>query len=313
MAAAAVLIGQLCAPGAYIKLDTRQAEWADIAPLASRSLLLDVAASGNRVIAVGERGHVLVSENGGSKWTQARIPTRSMLTGIAMVDQRRIWSVGHDAVVLHSSDGGSEWVVQHLAPEWESPLLDVWFADANHGIAVGTYGLLLETHDGGERWERRTLNQEKPHLYAVTEDRDHTLYIVGEFGSVFRSRDGGRSWTAASSPYGGTFFGALALSDGALLVFGLRGNLYRSEDGGQAWRRLETGTTASLMDGQERADGTVVIVGLSGTVLVSKDGGRKFDLANRKERVALVAIAPLSGGGLVTVGDGGFGYLEELP
>ena len=313
LAAAAVLFGQLLAHGVHSQLETNQPEWADTAPLARRSLLLDVAALGMRVVVVGDRGHVLVSENGGSKWTQARIPTRSMLTAIHIVDEQHIWVVGHDAVVLHSSDGGREWVLQHLAPELDRVLLDVWFADANHGIAVGAYGLLLETRDGGKSWQRRTISPEEPHLYAITEGVDRTLYIAGEIGSVYRSQDGGRSWTAVTSPYRGTFFGAVGLTDGTLLVFGLRGNLYRSENGGQTWRRLKTGTTASLMGGIERTDGAVVIVGLNGTVLVSRDGGRRFVAANRNERFQFANIGELSRGRLVAVGETGISHIDEIP
>jgi photosystem II stability/assembly factor-like uncharacterized protein len=312
VAVATVILGQVFLPGADTKVETDRVEWSDRMPLSDRSLLLDVTVIGSRVIAVGERGHVLVSEDGGSKWTQARVPTRSMLTAVTTVDEQHSWVVGHDAVILASSNGGRDWVLQHLAPELDLPLLDVWFANASHGIAVGAYGLLLETHDGGRSWARRTISQQEPHLYAITEGRDGTLYIAGESGSLYRSRDSGRSWTALTSPYSGSFFGAIALSNGGLLVFGLRGNLYRSEDQGQTWRRLETGTTASLMGGTERTDRTVVMVGLSGTVLVSRDGGHEFVLSNRRDGLGLANVAELSGGRLVTAGEAGIGQIDKL-
>jgi photosystem II stability/assembly factor-like uncharacterized protein len=280
-------------------------EWAEPARLAERSLLLDIAAVGERVIAVGERGHALVSENAGSNWTQAQVPTRSMLTAVAMVDARHSWAVGHDAVILHSADGGNVWTRQFFAPEKQTPLLDVWFADSVHGLAVGAYGLVLETHDGGKNWKRRIISEEEPHFYAITEGANGTLYVAGEFGSLFRSRDRGKTWQSLGSPYKGSFFGALAHSGGALLVFGLRGNLYRSEDSGQKWRRVETGTTASLMSGTELADGAIVIVGLSGTVLVSRDEGRSFTKDNRTNRQGIAAVAEAGSGQLLMVGEAG--------
>ena len=312
MVGAVVVFAPVFLPGAGTKIETDRIEWSDQMPLADRSLLLDVAARGNRVLAVGERGHVILSEDGGSNWTQVRAPTRNMLTAVFTADERHSWAVGHDAVILSSSNSGRDWVLQHLAPESHQPLLDVWFANASHGIAVGAYGLLLETHDGGKSWERRPISHEEPHLYAIREGRDGILYIAGEFGSLYRSRDSGRSWTALASPYRGSFFGAITLSDGALLVFGLRGNLYRSEDEGQTWRRLETGTTASLMGGAQQTDGTVVIVGTSGTVLFSRDRGRKFGLATRKDRLALANVAQLYNGRLVTVGEAGIGQIDKL-
>ena len=287
-------------------------EWAEPARLIQRSLLLDIAKVGEALIAVGERGHVLVSDDEGSDWLQARVPTRSMLTAIATVDETHAWVVGHDAVIIHTADRGHTWTRQFFAPEEEAPLLDVWFEDTKHGLAVGAYGLLLETRDGGTSWVRRSISEEDPHFYAITESPDGTLYIVGEFGSAFRSRDRGASWTALPSPYKGSFFGALAPSDGTLLVFGLRGNLYRSEDDGLNWRKVETGTMASLMSGVELSDGPIFIVGLSGTMLISRDAGHSFSDASRTDRQGLAAVVELRPEHLLAVGEAGLSPIQDL-
>jgi len=288
-------------------------EGSDLARLAARALLLDVAAVGERVIAVGERGHVLVSEDSGGNWIQARVPTRSMLTAVSMVGRDHIWVVGHDAVILYSADGGQTWTRQFFAPQEEAPLLDVWFENTNHGLAVGAYGIVLETGNGGRSWERRSIVKGDPHFYAITEGLDGTLHVAGESGSVLRSRDRGKSWFPLTSPYEGSFFGALALSDGALLVFGLRGNLYRSEDGGLNWRHVQTGTKASLMSGVELADGTIVLVGLSGTVLVSRDRGKSFTAANRTDRQGIAAVAELESARLLIIGEAGVSRIQTPP
>ena len=111
-----------------------------IAPAAVRSLLLDLAWAGGRMVAVGERGHVLLSDDDGRSWRQAQaVPSRTMLTAVAFADQRHGWAVGHDEIILHTADGGETWQRQHWAPQSQQPLLDVWFADAARGIAVGAY------------------------------------------------------------------------------------------------------------------------------------------------------------------------------
>ena len=99
------------------------------ARLAPQSLLLDGASAGARLVVVGERGHVLVSADGGASWQQARVPVRSLLTAVHMHDARIGWAVGHDAVILRTGDGGMTWRVAHYAPKEERPLLDVWFRD----------------------------------------------------------------------------------------------------------------------------------------------------------------------------------------
>ena len=52
------------------------------ARLAPRSLLLDGAARGGLVVAVGERGHILLSSDAGASWRQAEVESRALLTGI---------------------------------------------------------------------------------------------------------------------------------------------------------------------------------------------------------------------------------------
>ena len=83
------------------------ADWAEPMRLARSSLLLDADADGSRIIVVGERGHVLVSSDDGQRWQQARVPTRSTLTAVQIVDGTCAWAVGHDGVILKSDDGGA--------------------------------------------------------------------------------------------------------------------------------------------------------------------------------------------------------------
>jgi len=280
-------------------------EWSEDARLAPQSLLLGAVGGEQRIIAVGERGHVLVSSNRGVDWIQARVPTRSMLTAVASVGEQLVWAAGHDAVIVHSADGGETWTRQFFAPEEECPLLDIWFEDAEHGLAVGAYGLVLETRDGGGTWARRAVDEEERHWNAIARAANGSLFVAAEFGSVFRSRDGGKNWTALETPYEGSFFGVLGLADGAVLVFGLRGNIYRSEDGGESWRRLPTDTTASLTQGVQLAGGRVVIVGLGGAMLVSRDGGRTFTNLDRRDRRGLSAIVEACPGSVFVFGEGG--------
>ena len=89
------------------------AEYAPIMPLASRSLLLDITAAGERSVAAGERGHILFSDDQGGSWQQGKVPTTQMLTGVHFVNATRGWAVGHDGLILVSDDGGENWRVQH--------------------------------------------------------------------------------------------------------------------------------------------------------------------------------------------------------
>jgi photosystem II stability/assembly factor-like uncharacterized protein len=282
---------------------------------AQHSLLLDVASPGKRLVTVGDRGHILFSDDNGANWTQAKVPTKQLLTAVFFVDDQHGWAVGHDAQILASSDGGATWVKQFEDLEREAPLLDVWFKDRNSGYAVGAYGALLETTDGGASWEDvsdRMDNEDGYHLNAITEVKDSGLFAVGEQGAMFRSLDWGQTWETLEGPYEGSLFGALGTDEaGTLLVYGLRGHLFRSADFGLSWEQIRLNTANNgplefgLSDGNRLADGSIVVVGHGGTVLKSTDNGRSFSVTNRVDRLSLAGIAAMDNGNLILVGQGG--------
>jgi photosystem II stability/assembly factor-like uncharacterized protein len=285
---------------------------------------LDGATAGALTVAVGARGHIVLSRDGGASWDQAVVPTRATLTGVFFLDERLGWAVGHDAVILRTRDGGESWELLHSAPEEQRPLLDVWFRDEMNGFAIGAYGFFLETTDGGDSWTDRLIVETEPdeedpyafdsgadlHLNHVARSDSGRLYVAAEAGAVFRSDDDGRSWVELPSPYSGSFFGSLPLEGDSLLLFGLRGNLYRSEDAGETWSQIETGTLAMLTDAVRRPDGSLVIAGLAGAVLVSRDGGASFDLVQQPDRQGVSSILSLGDGSLVLIGEYGVHVLD---
>ena len=276
--------------------------------LATSSLLLDVARAGDRLVAVGEWGHVLLSEDGGSSWRQARsVPTRVTLCEVVFVDEQHGWAVGHDATVIHTRDGGETWRRQFFAPAEEVPLLTVWFEDTRHGFAAGGFGLLIETRDGGESWERRVLAEpeEDPHLSHLFAGPGAVLVLAAEAGVVYRSGDAGAHWQRLELPYRGSFWGGLTLESGAMLLCGMRGHAFRSEDAGRSWQPVETETDQSLESGVQLSNGTVVLVGLGGVVATSRDDGRRFVARNESERKGFAAVAEAPEGRLLLVGEAG--------
>ncbi|SFP97222.1 Uncharacterized protein SAMN05216177_106356 [Ectopseudomonas toyotomiensis] len=285
-------------------------------PKAVHSLLLDVVNTGERLVAVGDRGHILYSNDQGQSWQQAKVPTRQMLTSLFFVDAQHGWVVGHDAQVLTTTDGGLTWTKQFEDLEREAPLLDIWFKDLQTGYAVGAYGALLETTDGGQNWEDvsdRLDNEDAYHLNAITAVKDSGLFIVGELGQMFRSADWGETWERIEDlPYEGSLFGVIGTDQPAtLLAYGLRGHLFRSTDFGDSWQQITLNTPNNgplefgLADGALLDDGSVAVVGHGGTVLRSKDHGQTFSLINRPDRLSLAGVAALDNGNLILVGQGG--------
>lgn len=304
-----------------------------IAPLAARSLLLDLARAGDRVFAVGERGHVLYSTDEGASWTQVPVPGSANLAAVSFASPEHGCVVGHAGIILCTWDGGAQWQRVRFTPEDGQPLLDVWLADAERGVAVGAYGMVVVTADGGRSWEEVPFEPaplpgaELPvpaedeldagvdlglefHLNTLAAEPGGALFLGAEAGRLFRSDDVGRSWRELPSPYEGSFYGILPLDGATLLAFGLRGHLFRSEDGGASWQPIETGTVAMLTSGARRDDTTVVISGMTGVLLVSRDGGQSFTMTQQDDRKAIAAVLGAADATLIVAGEGG---VRRLP
>ena len=284
-------------------------EYAVPSALATKALLLDVAAIGARLVAIGEFGHIIYSDNDGKSWTQAKnVPTRATLTGIFFLDDKVGFAVGHDAVILKTEDGGESWALKYAERRGENPLFGIYFSDAQHGYAVGAFATMLHTSDGGESWQQRPLiegSYDDFHLNDIFADNRGNIFIPAEFGTIYKSSDKGKTWQALESGYDGSFWGGLALRGGGVLVWGMRGNVYFSTDDGTSWQRSTTNSDRSVSGGTQLPDGRVVLTGLSGSVLVSTDNGRNFAATVRPDRLSFANVSRGAKGEVLLYGDPG--------
>ncbi|MGK5078763.1 WD40/YVTN/BNR-like repeat-containing protein [Janthinobacterium sp. HLX7-2] len=278
---------------------------------AAQSALMDLAQAGGRLVAVGERGIVVLSDDQGKTWRQGRSPVSVTLTAVRFIDARQGWAVGHAGVVLHSADGGENWVRQldgvqaaRLALEAakagmaaeatprahkrldqaeqlvkdgaDKPFFDLYFENDKTGYVVGAYNMFFGTNDGGKSWQplsERLDNPTDAHLYAIRA-AGAKLYIAGEQGLLLRSDDSARSFTRLASPYQGSYFALSAYPSGELIAAGLRGNAYRSTDHGASWDKLELGAQASVLATALSGKGRLLLATQAGQILESQDRGR---------------------------------------
>jgi len=275
--------------------------------LPNKVLLLDAAKIGKRFVVVGERGRILYSDDDGQSWNVAASPVLTTLTSVAFSDDKNGVAVGHRGTVLVTQDGGASWQGTKVEAKDQNALLSVW-TNGRDGIAVGAYGTYLETHDGGRTWaERHILGADfDRHLNAVVAGKGGAMLIAGEAGTLAVSPDGGRNWTALKSPYDGTFFGGLGLSDGTTLVFGMRGTVLRTTDNGRSWTKVALDNyKGAVQNGAELPDGSVVLVGAGGLVASSRDKGASFEVKQTKDRRHIGSVVFGSSGQLLITGEGG--------
>ncbi|RJF99998.1 glycosyl hydrolase [Noviherbaspirillum saxi] len=312
--------------------------------LATKSLLNGVVSAGKRVVAVGQRGHIVYSDDEGKSWRQAGVPVSSDLLAVTFSSPQKGWVVGHDGVVLHTADGGATWVKQldgrsagklmasfyakqaatgelgspeqsaalfdeaeRLARQGaENPFLDVWFADDNTGFIVGAFNLIFRTGDGGKNWEPWFHRTENPTRMHLYAVRQvgGALYISGEQGLVLKLDEAGNRFAAMDTGYKGTYFGVNGSKD-AVVVFGLRGNAYRSIDGGKQWAKIETGLQDGITGATSCGDNRLILVSQSGRMLASDDAGEHFRPVKLDQPGPASAVACTSGDVVVIAGPRG--------
>jgi Photosynthesis system II assembly factor YCF48 len=279
---------------------------ARIGPVAKTSMILAATWAGNRVIAVGEHGVVLLSDDAGHAFRQAKsVPVSSTLNSVNFVDAKVGWAVGHWGAILKTIDGGETWKLQRSDVKVDQPLFSVYFKNAHEGWAVGLWSLLLTTRDGGATWDSVSLpnppgaSKADRNLFCIFPDRSGGLAISAERGAIIRSEDDGKTWAYVDTGYKGSLWAGTVLDDGTWLTGGLRGSILRSADQGQSWQASPTGTKSSITQIIQGEDGSIVAIGLDGVVLTSLDKGVSFSTTQRPDRADITAAVIAPGGKLV--------------
>ncbi len=274
--------------------------------LATEALLLGVTRAGKRIVAVGEYGNIVLSDDDGATWHQAKdVSTTVTMTAVHFADEKRGWAVGHDTLVMHTEDGGETWVKQFGGGESDNALLSVYFKDANHGWAVGAFNYTIETTDGGKTWvERKTL------MPPAAKPADGTAPAeaapAGDPTAPKALAPGADPYAAAEGDenhLNAIFQGPDAAT---LFIAAEAGAMYRSLDAGKTWEKVLTGYAGSFWGGLSAKDGSVYAMGMRGNIWRSTDKGTtwaKLDTAGADQSIA--SGMQLPDGSFVFVGLGG--------
>jgi photosystem II stability/assembly factor-like uncharacterized protein len=292
-------------------------------------VMLDVTRAGDRLVAVGERGVILVSTDNAKSWVQSQSPVAVTLTAVLFVSPKNGWAVGHSGVVLHTTDGGARWhrqldglqaakavlsaaqsddsagsdkrlkaAKQFAADGADKPFLAVSFANEMQGVAVGAYGLIFGTEDGGATWTPwldKVPNPKGLHLYAVHWD-GKSIYLAGEQGLFLVSQDAGQSFTTIETPYRGSYFTLTTPNPDQVVLGGLRGNAYRFDASNKTFQKLEVPIPVTLSTSTRLTDGRTVFVNQAGQLLIH-EGARLMAMKTSAGSPA-TAVAPTADGAL---------------
>lgn len=315
LAACIALVAPLLAHAGKDRLDTP----AFLATKASGAMMVDVVRAGERVIAVGEYGIVLYSDTKGKTWQQAEVPVSVTLTAVYFPTPKKGWAVGHDGVILHSDDGGARWSRQFDGNKANALVLAAaqkrekdaraLYADGAPGHPAAAWQAAeraLEDAQAGAKF-----GPSRP-LFDVWFKDESEGVVVGAFGQIFHTMDGGQTWELWGDRIANAdslhYNAVSATGRGALLIAGEAGKVYRSDDGGASWVVLDTGYAGQLYGvlGIEKAGPEALIAfGFGGNVFRSTDNGARWQLVVMDEKKPLVSGTVLPDGSIALLASDG--------
>ncbi len=255
-------------------------------PLAAQSMLLDLERVGSNLVAVGERGHILISTDEGDSWQQAPVPVRVTLTNTFFIDDHFGWTVGHDGVVLKTENGGASWrkvmdgnranalmleYAQTRLTELENAIANAAEKD-REALAIDLEDRTYMAQDAETFTEE---GASRPFLDVWFKNRNEGI-VVGGFGLILHTTDGGKTWSAwfdhMDNPSLFHLNSIKQIGD-QLFIAAEAGTLYRSSDWGQSWEMLDSPYDGSFFGITGSDQGRIIAYGLRGNAFQSEDWG----------------------------------------
>ena len=177
-----------------------------------------------------------------------------------------------------SLDGGVTWSISDDGFAAQEVYTLAFDPRSSATVLAGTYGFgVFRSTDSGATWSRTSEPAYVLGLFFDRHDPRIVYFVGGNFAGVFRSANGGVSWTAINAGLASSQYQALAQSgSGSVLLTGnFDGEIFRSTNGGASWQKSVAGLTASsihFLAADPRAAGTF-FASTDSSIFRSTDGG----------------------------------------
>lgn len=262
------------------------------------------ALSPERALVIGYRGKILETTDSGRSWNIVPTPTDRGLYNIRFADAQNGWIVGQAGLILNTKDGGKTWTEQKS--NTDSYLFAVYPVSTTHVYAVGDKSALVETRDAGATWTVRKVSQsdegisedialavQDPIFYDIEFADEQHGWIVGEFGTIRYTSDGGQNWVEQQQSLLGegivdildlpTFFGVHFVNNQEGVAAGLEGKIAHTHDGGATWKFDTIDEKIAIQDPLYAPfmfpDGKAWVIGSGGEVVTKEPGQESWKRA----------------------------------
>jgi photosystem II stability/assembly factor-like uncharacterized protein len=217
--------------------------------------------------AVGAKGTILRTYNGGEDWWTQNSGTDVELQSVFFVDSFVGWAVGSSGVILKTIDGGLNWLFLMSQTPVYLFLSDVFFINPQVGWVCGTAGNVFRTIDGGTTWT--LVITPNPYLTAIFFINQDTGWTVGVDGTILKSVDGGLTWYAQTNNSTANIFDIQFYNSQIGWITG-NGGVWKTINGGLTWFSVSTVAGACLFFSDEKNG---YVAGGSQMIQKTIDGG----------------------------------------
>jgi photosystem II stability/assembly factor-like uncharacterized protein len=253
--------------------------------------------------AVGGRGALLATVDGGETWRARARPTEDALRDVYFSDEQNGWLVCERSIydlkekdeprtyLLRTADGGATWKrVNVIGADVDARLVRALFTDEGRGWAFGEEGALYTTRDGGESWERQRVPTRNLLLGGWFLNSEQG-WLVGAGATILQTIDGGQTWRAGTLVAGPTpasanledarrvrFTAASFVDDRRGWAVGAEGRVFVTTDGGRTWAPQSANISADLYDVKFLDAFEGWAAGAGGTLIHTLDGGKRWEV-----------------------------------
>jgi photosystem II stability/assembly factor-like uncharacterized protein len=274
----------------------------------TRAYFVTGAAAGSRVLAGGEQGLIIYSDDAGQSWHQAQVPVSGTITDIAFATPQIGWATGALGVILKTTDGGKSWVKQ-LDGLGEIALMNT---ATQAYVAAQPPGSAAADHATHRAQILSGQGPDKPFL-SLLPVNENEVFAFGTYRFAEHTTDGGKSWTDWSAnigdPKSENIYGAAAIG-GAYYLVSENGNIFRSTDGGKTFpllTQVNQANPATLFGIMDTGAGGILAYGVAGEVYLSLDQGTSWTASQFPGTSNVNAVISMVGGKLLVAGDSGGG------
>ncbi len=281
---------------------------------------LDGVALGESIVLVGEQGILCKSGDGGRSWTKKHIANKKTLTSIAFNKKNIGILVGHSGTLLRSVDGGKSFkFIKNNFLDSHHTLLKVKWINENSVVAIGSFGLFIQSDDQGKSWQKKIILDRDFdwHLYDFITLKKGKL-LIGEAGTILYKKNNSHIWKKIVSPYKGSFFGAVKREENKILIFGMRGKIFELsfKDSIKSntkdffnWKEIHTYSKATIMSALRYSSDRVLFFADSGLIFLL-DSNNSVVYSIKKDIKSFAGGIKIKDGSIFGYGLNGFKNVE---